>query len=176
MESKQADAEIEMKQVNQHQSPVGPLLALDLGEKRVGMAVSDELQISIRRLDPLTRSNWKQLLKDVGDFVHQFEAKALVIGFPLGPNGVQGEAAQKTRQIAEKFARSLSIPIYLQDERLTSVAATEQLQAEGHNPRELRKFLDSQAAAIILGDFIGGSQDRILVSTAPPGNSGGLVK
>ncbi len=151
-----------MQQVNEQQ-PVGSLLALDLGEKRVGMAVSDELQISIRRLDPLTRSNWKQLLRDVSHLVQQFEAKGLVIGFPLGPNGIQGEAAQRTRQVAEKFARSLSIPIYLQDERLTSVAAIEQLQAEGHNPRDVRKLLDSQAAAIILGDFIGGSQDRILV-------------
>ena len=128
--------------------------------------MSDELQISIRRLDPLIRSNWKQLLNDVGHLVQQLEAKALVIGFPLGPNGVQGEAAQITRQVAEKFARSLSIPIFLQDERLTSVAATEQLQAEGHNPTEVRKLLDSQAAAIILGDFIGGSQNRILVSIA----------
>lgn len=155
-----------MKQVNEQQPPPGTLLALDLGEKRIGMAVSDKLQISIRRLDPLTRSNWKQLLRDVGHLVQQFEAKALVIGFPLGPNGVQGEAAEKARQVAEKFARSLSIPIYLQDERLTSVAATEQLQAEGHNPSEVRKLLDSQAAAIILGDFMGGSQDRILVSIA----------
>lgn len=128
--------------------------------------MSDELQISIRRLDPLTRSNWKQLLRDVGHLVQHFEAKALVIGFPLGPNGVQGEAAERVRQLADKFARSLLIPIYLQDERLTSVAATEQLQAEGHNATEVRKLLDSQAAVIILGDFIGGSQDRIPVSIA----------
>jgi putative pre-16S rRNA nuclease len=155
-----------MKHVNERQPPPGALIALDLGEKRVGMAVSDELQISIRRLDPLTRSNWKQLLRDVTRLVKQFEGKALVIGFPLGPNGIQGEAAEKAQRVAAKFARSLSIPIYLQDERLTSVTATEQLQAEGHNPTEVRKLLDSQAAALILGDFIGGSQDRILVSIA----------
>jgi putative Holliday junction resolvase len=155
-----------MNQAKEVKTLIGPILALDLGEKRVGVAVSDELQISIKRLPPLLRSSWKQLLSDVMDFVKHFKATALVIGFPLGPAGVQGEAAGNARRSAEKFARSLSIPIYLQDERLTSVAAREQLLAEGHNPKELKRLLDSEAAAIILGDFIGGGQDRILVSAA----------
>ena len=155
-----------MNNVKEAKTLSGPILALDLGEKRVGVAVSDELQISIKRLPPLTRSSWKQLLLDVLDSVQQFKATALVIGFPLGPAGVQGAAAGNARKSAEKFARSLSIPIYLQDERLTSVAAREQLLAEGRNSKELKKLLDSEAAAIILGDFIGGGQDRILVSVA----------
>jgi putative Holliday junction resolvase len=155
-----------MNHVNEAKTLAGPILALDLGEKRVGVAVSDELQISIKRLPPLARSSWKRLLLDVMDSVKRFKATALVIGLPLGPAGIQGEAAESARRSAEKFARSLSIPIYLQDERLTSVAAREQLLSEGHDPKELKSLLDSEAAAIILGDFIGGGQDRILVSGA----------
>lgn len=150
--------------VDEEEKLVGPILALDLGEKRVGLAISDDLLISITRLAPLTRSNWKQLLRDVADSVERFNAKALVIGFPLGLDGAEGRPAVAARQVAGKFARSLSIPIYLQDERLTSVAAAEQLRAEGHNPKELQNLLDSQAAAIILADFIGPGQTRMLVS------------
>lgn len=157
-----------MTQANQQEKLIGPILAVDLGEKRVGLAVSDDLLISITRLAPLARSNWKQLLRDVAESVQHSQAKALVIGFPLSLNGAQGPAASIVRQVAEKFARSLSIPVYLQDERLTSVAAAEQLLAEGRNPNEMKKLLDSQAAAIILSDFIGAGQTRILVS---PGGS-----
>lgn len=141
----------------------GPILALDLGEKRVGMAISDELLISIRRLPTVARSNWKQLLRDVAGIVQNCDAKALVIGFPLGLNGSSGPAAESVQQTAGKFAQSLTIPIFLQDERLTSVAAAEQLRDAGHSPREALKLLDSQAAAIILADFIGADGSRIEV-------------
>lgn len=153
-----------MKQTPEKERLLGPVLALDLGEKRVGAAVSDGLLISITRLAPLARSNWKQLLLDVARLVKDFEAKTLVIGFPLGLDGNRGSAAVAVERVAEKFARSLRIPVYLQDERLTSVEAKEQLLAEGHNPKEIRELVDSQAAVIILADFIADGQNRILLS------------
>ena len=149
-----------MRQDDKQGSLAGPILALDLGEKRVGMAISDELLISIRRLAPVARSNWKQLLRDVADTVQTCDAKALVIGLPLGLNGNHGPAAKSVEQIAGKFAQSLTIPVFLQDERLTSVAAAEQLRDAGHSSKEAKNLLDSQAAAIILGDFIGAEQNR----------------
>jgi putative pre-16S rRNA nuclease len=140
-----------------------PVVALDLGEKRVGIAVSDALSISITRLDALARTNWKQLLRNVEDLVLRFDAQTVVIGLPLSLNGSSGNAAIETRQVAGKFAQSLTVPVYLQDERLSSVQAEQNLRAEGFKGDELSSRLDSEAAAIILRDFLDSSQERILV-------------
>lgn len=153
-----------MDSPNNPEPPSGPILGLDLGQKRVGVAVSDELRISITRLRPLPRTNWKQLLRDVAEAVRKLNARTLVIGLPLSLDGGEGSAAKIAHETAKKFARSLSIPVFLQDERLTSVAAAEQLRAAGHNPKEMRQLIDSEAAAIILADFIGSGEDRTLVS------------
>lgn len=141
-----------------------PVIALDLGKKRVGVAVSDALSISISRLDALPRSNWKQLLRDVDDVVRRFDAQTMVIGLPLRLNGSSGDAALQVHSIARKFAKSLKVPVYLQDERLTSLAAEQNLRAEGHQHDEVLARVDSEAAAVILGDFLAGGQDRILVA------------
>jgi putative Holliday junction resolvase len=143
-----------------------PLIALDLGRKRVGVAISDSLSISITRLAPLPRTNWKQLLLDVGDLVRRFDVQTVVIGFPLRLNGSEGDAAEEARLHAMKFARSLNLPVYLQDERLSSVAAAENLRLEGCNHKEISRLVDSEAAAIILRDFLAAGEERRLVSPA----------
>lgn len=153
-----------MLRIPENEKLAGPVLALDVGEKRVGIAVSDALLISINTLPTLDRTNWKQMLRDIRGIVERFDVKALVIGFPLSLNGAQGPAARAVHEIAENFALSLSLPVYLQDERLTSVEAEEQLRAAGRNPREIRGMVDGQAAAIILSDFLAGDQDRLLIS------------
>jgi putative holliday junction resolvase len=134
--------------------PVGPILALDLGQKRVGAAVSDELLITIKRLAPLTRSNWKQLLRDVASLIELYDAKTLVIGLPLRLDGSIGDSAANAQDAARKFSLSLTVPVFLQDERLTSSAAEDDLRAEGHGPLEIGKLVDGEAAAIILRDFL----------------------
>ncbi len=153
-----------MLRIPENEKLAGPVLALDVGEKRVGIAVSDALLISINTLPTLDRTNWKQMLRDIRGIVERLDVKALVIGFPLSLNGAQGPAARAGQEIAENFALSLSLPVYLQDERLTSVEAEEQLRAAGRNPSEIRGMVDGQAAAIILSDFLAGGQDRLLIS------------
>ena len=143
-----------------------PIVALDLGEKRVGVAVSDALSIVITRLEALRRTNWKQMLRAVADLVRRFDAQTVVIGLPLRLNGSTGDAALEVRSLALKFARSLSVPVYLQDERLSSVAAEENLREAGHKADRVFALVDSEAAALILRDFIVSDQERILVS--PP--------
>ncbi len=151
-----------METADQKNSIRAPIVALDLGEKRVGLAVSDALSISITRLDALPRTNWKQLLRDVEDLVLRFDAQTVVIGLPLRLNGSDGDSAVQTRRMALKFARSLAVPVYLQDERLSSVAAEENLRNEGYSRDQLSALVDSEAAAIILRDFLV-SQERTLV-------------
>ena len=141
----------------------GPILALDLGEKLVGAAVSDENLIAIKRLPPLKRSNWKKLLQDVLALIEGFDVKTIVIGLPLSLDGSHGETAQRVQRVAQNLARSVSLPVYLQDERLTSVEATENLRAEGKRQDEISALIDGEAAALILRDFLRTDQDRILV-------------
>ena len=132
----------------------GPILALDLGKKRVGVAVSDELLISVRRLEQLKRASWKQLVADVTALVHRFDAKSVVIGLPLGMDEQEGTAAAEVAEQARKLGLSLNIPVHLHDEKLTSVEARERLESEGLDADAIRRSLDSEAAAIILQDFI----------------------
>jgi len=154
--------------MNQHQAilkAAGPILALDLGEKLVGAAVSDDRLVTIKRLPPLKRSNWKKLLQDVVTLIQRYDARTVVIGLPLNLDGTSGDAAAKARQVAGNLARSIQQPVYLQDERLTSFEAMENLKAEGHKPGEIPALIDGEAAAMILRDFIQADQNRILVSS-----------
>ena len=143
----------------------GPILALDPGEKLVGAAVSDENLITIKRLPPLKRSNWKKLLQDVLSLVERFDVKTVVIGLPLSLDGTEGEAAQKVRRLAQNLARSVSLPVFLQDERLTSFEAMENLKVEGKRREDIPALIDGEAAALILRDFLRTDQDRILVKS-----------
>ena len=143
----------------------GPILALDPGEKLVGAAVSDEILITIKRLPPIKRSNWKKLLQDVLSLIEGFDVRTIVIGLPLSLDGTHGEAAQNVQRLAQNLARSVSLPVYLQDERLTSFVATENLKAEGKRRDEIPALIDGEAAALILRDFLRTDQDRILVKT-----------
>lgn len=132
----------------------GRLLALDLGTKRVGVAVSDELQMTVQPLAPLRRTNWKTLLRQISDLRHSFDAQGVVIGLPLNLDGTEGEAAQAARRIARNLSLSLDVPVHLQDERLTTRAAEESLRAAGFRGEGLTARVDSEAAVIILRDFI----------------------
>src|SRR6267143_4574045 len=132
----------------------GRLLALDLGSKRVGLAVSDELRITVNPLPAIERRSWKDLLRRVAAVIESYDARGLVIGLPLSLAGGEGPAAQDARATAEKFQRSLHVPVYLQDERLATVAATSELKAAGRSAREIKQQVDSESAAVILGDFI----------------------
>ncbi len=145
-------------------NPRGPVLALDLGQKLVGAAVSDQMLITIRRLDPIKRSNWKQLVRDVTALIQRFDAQTLVIGLPLSLDGTWGVAAHNMQQQATNFARSLKLAVYLQDERLTSVEARESLLLQGHSESDIPMLIDGEAAALILRDFLNSSEGAVLVS------------
>jgi putative holliday junction resolvase len=143
-----------------------PILALDLGAKRIGVAVCDALSISITRLEALPRTNWKQILRNVVELVRRFDAQTVVIGLPLRLNGSTGDAALEVRSTALKFARSLSVPVYLQDERLSSVEAEQNLRAEGYEADRVSALVDSEAAAVILRDFLVSTQEKVPVAVA----------
>ena len=132
----------------------GRLLGLDLGTKRIGVALSDELRITTRPLENITVSSWKKLLSRVKELIAEFDAKALVIGLPLEFDGSESEMSVLARETARKFGLSIDIPVILQDERATSYEAKGRLWERGVDTKKDRGAVDSEAAAIILADLI----------------------
>ncbi len=132
----------------------GRIVAIDPGTKRCGVAVSDELRITTRPLPFIERTSWKKLLSNIKQIVSEYDAKALVIGLPLESDGSECEMSREARSMARKFEMSLDIPVFLQDERTTSYEAKSRLWNQGVNLKESQRLVDSEAASIILADFL----------------------
>ena len=132
----------------------GRVLALDLGHKRVGVAVSDEMRLTVRPLDPIARTNWKQLVRDVAGLCRHFDVRSVVMGLPLRLDGTEGEAAHEARRLARNLSLSLSLPVDLQDERLTSREAEVNLRGRGFDARQIKERVDGEAAVLILLDYL----------------------
>ncbi len=139
----------------------GRIVALDIGTKRVGVAVCDERQIAIRPLPVLLRRSWKELLKRIAAFIEEFDAIALVLGLPYNFDGSESEMSAEARRLARNFSLSLRIPVFLQDERLTSKSAQQNLHDRGFTMPEIYKRIDSEAATIILSDFLALKEELI---------------
>lgn len=132
----------------------GAIIAVDPGMKRVGLAVSDDMRIVARPLPPIKRSSWKKLLSGIRSVIAEFDAVALVIGLPLNTDGSESEMSLEAREMARKFALSLTVPVFLQDERVSTYEARNRLWSRGIPPGKTKAALDSEAAAVILGDFL----------------------
>ena len=132
----------------------GRIIALDPGTKRIGVAICDELRFTTRPLELIERESWKKLLTTVKTIIAEYDAKALVIGLPLESDGDESAMSGVARDMARKFSLSLDVPVYLQDERMTSYAAKSRLWDRGVDVKASRRLVDSEAAAIILSDFL----------------------
>ena len=132
-------------------------MALDPGTKRVGVAVCDEHRVICRPLDVVQRTSWKKLLAQVKGILAEFDAVALVVGLPYNFDRTESEMTAEAREMARKFSLSIDIPVYLQDERATTYEARGRLWKLGIEGDKMRSKVDSEAASIILSDFL----DRI---------------
>ncbi len=135
----------------------GRWLGVDWGTKRIGLALSDEIGVSVRPLLHLERKSWKKTVKLLAGVCAQHGVRGIVLGFPLRLDGAEGTAAQEVRRIAHNLTLTLNIKIYLQDERLTTSEAEEILRAAKINDSEINQHIHSQAAAIILQNFLSGT-------------------
>jgi len=140
----------------------GRLLALDLGTKHVGVAVSDELQFTVRPVTVLVRKSWKTFLKQIIALLADFDAVGLVLGLPLNTDGSESEMSLEARRLARNFSLSINVPIFLIDERLTSYEAKGYLTKLGLSEKEIWERVDSEAAAIILSDFLQFRNEKFL--------------
>lgn len=139
----------------------GRLLALDLGMKHVGVAVSDELQFTVRPVTVLERRGWKKFLKQIIAFLDEFDAVGLVLGLPYNTDGTESEMSTEARRLARNFSLSVNVPVFLHDERLTSYEAKGYLTKLGLSEKEIWERVDSEAAAIILSDFLSFRNEKL---------------
>lgn len=140
----------------ENQTPPGRVLAVDLGSKRVGLALSDELRLTTRTLPTLPRTPWKRLLGSLAEVCEKFDVRSIVVGLPRRLDGSEGDAACEARRVARNLELSLKLPLFLQDESLTSKAAEASLRERGVRATELSGQVDGEAASIILRDFLEG--------------------
>jgi putative Holliday junction resolvase len=133
------------------------VLAFDPGTKRWGAAVSDEEQNIATPLEAFSSTNWKKLLSSIQALIAEFDAAAVVIGLPLESDGSRGYMAKYALGTARKLSLSLAVPVFLQDERISTYEARRRIWSRGETADRGSGKVDSEAAAVILGDFL----DRI---------------
>ena len=139
------------------------MLGLDIGDRRVGVALSDVLGIPAPLLT-MSRTSLKREIKDVARLVRRYEVAGIVAGLPLHMSGERSPQAAKAEAFAAALREVVTVPVYLQDERLSSAAAEEHMDRLGIPRGPGRKgLLDQYAAAVILQDWLHG-QER----AAPP--------
>jgi putative Holliday junction resolvase len=134
--------------------PKGKVLALDLGEVRIGVAVSDPDRTLALPAGTLKAAGGVEDLKAVARMVAETEAVEVVVGLPLSLSGERGPAAQKAEVFAEGLRLVLSVPVHLQDERLSTVEADRGLKEAGAGGRKRREVVDQAAAAVVLEAYL----------------------
>lgn len=136
------------------------VLAIDFGSKNIGTAISDELGITVRALETIRRSGLARDVARLKSLAEDLEARAVVIGLPIRMDGTQGSAARQVIRFAELLGAALDIPIYTQDERLTSFEAEQMMIERGLSRDERRARSDEFAAMIILREYLSASANR----------------
>lgn len=130
------------------------ILGLDVGDVRIGVAISDELGFAAHPLCTITRKNRKTDLTAICDLINTHQVEAVVIGLPLMLNGEVGIQAGKVQKFADRLEREARIPIHLRDERLTTVEATDILREVGKPRKKRRQVIDQVAAVVILDEYL----------------------
>lgn len=136
-------------------------MGLDVGEVRIGVAISDETGLIARALTTLQRTGGKRDFEALSALVVENEAGHVVVGHPVNMDGSQGLQAQRIHQFVESLKTVTRAPISLWDERLSSRSAEQVLIEGGVRRKKRRQVIDQLAAVIILQNFL----DRLNAST-----------
>ncbi|MCR4315226.1 MAG: Holliday junction resolvase RuvX [Planctomycetes bacterium] len=134
----------------------GRILAIDYGDKRVGLAVSDEMRIIATPMETIEGKTRKELIEIIASAVKERGVTLIVLGLPLNMDGSEGNRARKTREFAGLLEERLELPVEFIDERLTSVQADALISERGISRRDRKKrgLTDKVAAIIILRSFL----------------------
>ncbi|PZM77775.1 MAG: Holliday junction resolvase RuvX [Candidatus Melainabacteria bacterium] len=130
------------------------LLALDVGDKRIGVAVSDATGMLVTPVETVHRKNSKLDIARICKLVDEHEASAIVVGLPKNMDGTEGEQAAKVKSFAKKLTRETRLEVHFEDERLSTFTATERLVERGIDTGRNRDLVDMEAAAVILQSYL----------------------
>ena len=130
------------------------ILGLDVGDVRIGAAISDELGFAAHPLCTITRKNRKTDMAAICDLINAHQVDAVVIGLPLMLSGEIGIQAEKVQKFANRLKQEARIPIHLWDERLTTVEAEDILRDAGKPRNKRRQVIDQVAAVLILDEYL----------------------
>ena len=130
------------------------ILALDVGARKIGLAVSDPLGITAQGLDTLRRTNKRSDLARLESLIGEYKVAEIVVGYPLRMSGQPGAQAEKVSAFAEELRRRFRLPVHLWDERLTSAQANRVLRQSEISIRRRGLAVDRLAAVLILQNFL----------------------
>lgn len=130
------------------------ILCLDYGEKRIGVAISDELGLTAQPNRVIERKNINSDLSIILDVIASFEVGELVVGMPINMNGSLGPQAKKTQAFIDRLKTELDIPIHQWDERLSTSAVKKVLIKAGVRRQKRKKVIDIMEAQYILQGYL----------------------
>jgi len=138
------------------------IVALDVGDRRIGVAITDELGYTAQPLFTLHRTTRRADIKSLGRLLRKHGCTHVVVGNPLYMSGDLSPQAIKAQQFAQELARELHVTIHLWDERLTTTQAHRHLDAAGHSAdrRGRKAVIDQVAAVLILQSFLEAQQNK----------------
>lgn len=128
-------------------------LGIDLGDARVGVAVSDDLGMLAHPLETISTQS-TNVVKRVLALAGERSVETIIVGMPRNMNGSHGPAADKAKAFIEELRRETTLPIMAWDERLSTVSAQRALQEAGRNTRKQKSVIDQVAAQIILQSWL----------------------
>jgi putative Holliday junction resolvase len=131
---------------------VNPILGIDFGRARIGLAISDELRLLAHPLETLPAN--KDAIKRITEIIRGRKIDKIVVGIPRHMSGEIGEAAKEALEFASRLRAHVSCPVETWDERLTTVAAERALRGAGKKTRKTRHLVDQVAAQMILQGYL----------------------
>jgi putative holliday junction resolvase len=130
------------------------VLGLDVGSRRIGIAVSDPLGITAQGLETLQRQNKRLDFEKLEKLARDYAIAEVVVGFPLRMSGAEGVQAEKMHRFADELHERLQIPVHLWDERLTSAEANRLLRETDMSIQRRAQVVDQMAAVLILQSWM----------------------
>ena len=130
------------------------VLGLDVGSKRIGVAISDPLGITAQGLDTILRKNKRLDFDELAKVIQQYAVSEIVIGYPLRLSGAEGTQSEKMQLFADDMRRQFGVPVHLWDERLTSSQANRILREADLSIKKRAGAVDRMAAMLILQSWM----------------------
>lgn len=136
------------------------IMGMDYGEKRIGIALSDELGLTAQGFPTIVRKNRRQVLEAIGDLIARYGVERIVLGYPIRLDGSEAVQCAKVNRFAATLRASFDLPVIRQDETLTTREAEDLMREAGLRRERRRRSVDRVAASLILQGYLNACRSR----------------